>query len=131
VRTDTDAVVMILVEVLAGWETSVVENLVEMNVTVAMLPGCVTRATDSTYEVVSTVEVAALRVVAWPPALVLVIVSQDVEPGSEIVDVFVKLMMVALIVRVVVPAARASRPLRKNRAAGVGAQVMVDFFVVN
>jgi hypothetical protein len=67
VRTDTDAVVMILVEVLAGWETSVVENLVEMNVTVAMLPGCVTRATDSTYEVVSTVEVAALRVVAWPP----------------------------------------------------------------
>lgn len=82
------------------------------------------------YEVDRTVEVAALRDVAPRPVLVLVMVAQEVDPGIDTVDVLVNEVMVALIVMVVVPAARASRPLRKNRAARVGAQVIVDFFVV-
>jgi hypothetical protein len=107
-----------------------VDSLVATLVTVATLPDSVTRTTELANEVERTVEVAALSVVAWRPALALVIVSQEVEPGSKTVEVLVKLVMVALTVRVVVPAARASRPRRKKRAAGVGAQVIVVFFVV-
>jgi len=81
-------------------------------------------------EVETTVEVEAFSVVAGRPALVLVAVTQDVWPGSVNTAVFVNVVIVALTVMVVVPAARASRPLRKNRAAGVGAQVIVVFLVV-
>lgn len=72
----------------------------------------------------------AFSVVPGRPALVLVAVTQVVEPGKVKIDVLVNCVIVALIVIVVVPAARASRPLRKKRAAGVGAQVIVVFFVV-
>lgn len=87
-------------------------------------------AVEVAYEVDRIEEVAALRVVAPRPGLVLVMVVQEVDPGIDIVEVLVNEIMVSLIVMVVVPAARASRPLRKNRAARVAAQVIVDFFVV-
>lgn len=81
-------------------------------------------------EVERRVEVAGLRVVAGRPELVLVTMTQYVDPGKLMVDVFVKEVVVESTVRVVVPAARASRPLRKRRAPPEdGAQVMVVFFV--
>lgn len=80
-------------------------------------------------EVERIVDVAGLRVVAGRPELVLVSVTQYVDPGKLMVDVFVKEVVVESTVRVVVPAARASRPLRKRRAPEDGAQVIVVFFV--
>jgi len=74
--------------------------------------------------------VEAFSVVAARPALVLVAVTQDVWPGRVKTAVLVNVVIVALTVMVVVPAARASRPLRKKRAAGVGAHVIVVFLVV-
>lgn len=130
VRTDTDVDVTNLVRVLPGCETVAVENLVARLVTVATLPDCVISWTELAKEVDKTVEVEAFSVVAGRPALVLVAVTQDVWPGRVKVDVFVNCVIVALTVIVVVPAARASRPLRKKRAAGEGAQVIVVFLVV-
>lgn len=130
VRTETDKDVTSLVTVLAGWERVAVENFVATFVTVAMLPDCVTSWTELAKDVDKTVEVEAFSVVPGRPALVLVAVTQNVEPGNVKVDVLVNCVIVALIVIVVVPAARASRPLRKKRAAGVGAQVIVVFLVV-
>lgn len=86
--------------------------------------------TEVAKEVDKTVEVEVFSVVAGRPALVLVAVTQDVWPGKVKIDVLVNCVMVELTVIVVVPAARASRPLRKNRAAGEGAQVIVVFLVV-
>jgi hypothetical protein len=130
VRIDTDVDVMNLVRVLTGCERVAVENLVARLVTVATLPGCVTSWTELAKEVDKTVEVDAFSVVAGWPALVLVAVTQDVWPGRVKVAVLVNSVIVALTVIVVVPAARASRPLRKKRAAGEGAQVIVVFLVV-
>ena len=129
-RTDSDVDVMNLVTVLAGSETVAVENFVATLVTVATLPGCVTSLTEVAKEVDKTVEVEAFSVVAGRPALVLVAVTQDVWPGRVKTAVLVNCVIVELIVTVVVPAARASRPLRKKRAAGEGAQVIVVFLVV-
>lgn len=125
-----DEDVMNLVTVLAGCETVVVANLVAGLVTVATFPGWVTSLTEAAKEVDKTVEVEAFSVVAGCPALVLVDVTQDVCPGKVKIDVLVNCVTVELIVIVVVPAARASRPLRKKRAAGEGAQVIVVFLVV-
>ena len=86
--------------------------------------------TEAAKEVDKTVEVEAFSVVAGRPALVLVPVTQDVWPGRVKTAVLVNCVTVELIVIVVVPAARASRPLRKKRAAGEGAQVIVVFLVV-
>jgi hypothetical protein len=86
--------------------------------------------TEVAKEVDNTVEVEAFSVVAGRPALVLVAVTQDVWPGRVKTAVLVNCVIVELIVTVVVPAARASRPLRKKRAAGEGAQVIVVFLVV-
>ena len=130
VRIDTDVDVTNLVRVLAACETVAVENLVARLVTIAMLPDCVTSLTEEAKEVDKTVEVEAFSVVPGRPALVLVAVTQDVCPGRVKIAVLVNCVTVELTVIVVVPAARASRPLRKKRAAGEGAQVMVDFFVV-
>jgi hypothetical protein len=120
---------MVLVRVLAGSLIVVAWFFVMRLVIVWTSPGTVEKVVDVANDVDNTVEVAGLSVVAARPALVLVIVAKTVEPGRNTVDVLVKDVMVWLTVNVVVPAARASSPLRNMRAPPEGAQVTVVFLV--
>ena len=129
VTTTVEVDWMRLVMVLAGWLTVVISVLSARFVMVTTLPVTVEKSREVVNEVDRIVDVAGFKVVAGRPALVLTTVTQAVGPVSEVLEVFVKDVIVELRVRVVVPAARASRPLRKRRAAEVGAQVMVVFFV--
>jgi hypothetical protein len=130
VRTETEVERMVLMRVLAGWVIVVASFLVATLVIVVTWPRTVEKAVDVAKDVDRIVEVAGLRVVAWRPALVLVIVANTVGPGRNTVEVLVMDVMVWLTVNVVVPAARASSPLRNMRAPPEGAQVTVVFFVV-
>jgi hypothetical protein len=129
VRTETEVERTMLVNVLAGSLIVVASFFVTRLVIVWTSPGTVEKAVDVAKDVDRIVEVAGLRVVACRPALVLVIVAQTVEPGRNTVEVLVKDVMVWFTVSVVVPAARASSPLRSMRAPLEGAQVTVVFFV--
>lgn len=118
-----------LVIVVAGCVTVVTEVRVARLVIVIRFPEIVWVAVEVAKEVERMVDVAGLRVVPGRPELVLLTVAHSVGPGKLIVDVFVKDVIVVLTVIVVVPSARASKPLGKRRAPEDGAHVIVVFLV--